>query len=1386
MIVPTLLLFLLLMAGFFTVTVTAAEIVDSGYCGGEGDGKNLTWTLSSEGTLKIGGAGTMKNYSDSSSNRAPWYLYGYVRSYAIRKLVIFDGVTSIGEMAFSSCRDLKSITIPDSVTSIGSCAFMDCRELESVTIPDRVTSVKDWVFAGCSKLTSIEIPNSVTSIGNSAFSRCSELTNIEIPNSVTSIGERAFYYCALTSIEIPNSVTSIGESVFALCSRLTNIEIPNSVTSIGVETFLHCSGLTSIKIPDSITSIGEYAFYGCSALTSVEIPNNVTSIGTLAFCGCSGLTSVAIPDSVTSIGGSAFEGCSGLTSVEIPDSVTSIRIKAFKDCSSLTSVEIPDSVTSIDHSAFEGCSGLTSIEIPDSVTSIGYSAFKDCSGLTSVEIPNSVTSIGGSAFYGCSALTNIYFSGSKEQWDAIEKTNSGLSSDVTIHYESTGLEEPEKSLTFDKQSYTAKVGETIALSATFLASRGPTDMKWFCDDTEAVSLVAETSVAGPFPDMETTFYVSHQMVGNKAGTYEITLTASGLTATTTLVISEDSSETTEDEVSIARSEYSISIDETGIINADSRSGAGIHWKISGDAIKRYEIIDESIAPPEDGWNNPEQETSWTFQFIGVHAGQATITAYVSTGESASCVVTVEEGNPYYISLSSFSGVAFEEGKTQTIEAQLCSRKTQKPVSEDELKSVEQITWESSDGNVVAFDKEGHTSLKFEDNISHGFWGNNHDKVKLYGRGSGGATVSCYMTINGYVVYSHTTVTVYSKGSNEIISGVEKWKRAYESYVQALEAYLDKYSKKGNAISIEEQGELLMLADLSKPRSDRLVGFVNTADEADDVKLKYVYQAVAQFLADKSPNSFEKIGVKDVDNIAGAITRAVLNFVDTRSYPYNYSHGGKPIYIEISGISAGTASFRKVVYNGEDVAHIISRQNEVLSVLVDYVGKLIELDRDIVKLAYKEALKEVFGKDIGALLEDSVKERVAKSLGEYASRFAETGINDIVKDFQYCIDYYGHLKKVFSLSTADPWNVVDAMSAMNFDSNPDNIKDYTVKKAMKALKTAGESLEDLLRKAIRQQDPEFEQGLTDLYDFLFHFHCPITIAVYSGDVQVGLLSEDDLWYNSDYVYIEQYGEEKNVYAHSGTALRFEVVGTDEGTLDYIVEEFKDGESVQRMNYYDINLYEGKTVSINSSGATITDDDAIRSESEGEPIFCDETLTADDYETASVLISSLASPHRGGQVQGCGSYVRGDRISLRAVPENAFLFKGWWSNEGELVSLDRIYEFTAREDVNLTAMFVEDTEEIENPDAVVITSATLDKADGLKVRAAIQCPENINATAYCAFYKSNGQMVSVEAESLQTGENDLTLPVDSSIIAIAKIYVLDERFVPQCQYAAIEIS
>ena len=297
---------------------------------------NLTWTLDADGKLTISGTGAMKDYSSSEGNRSPAH-----NNSNVKKVVIEDGVTSIGNQAFPFCQKLASVTIPDSVTSIGYGAFYNCSSLTNIVIPNSVTSIGNSVFERCSNLSNITLSNNITSIGSGAFTDCSSLTSITIPDSVTSIGGNAFSDCrSLTSITIPDKVTSIEYAAFDGCSRLTSITIPDSITSIGDFAFRYCKSLPSITIPDSVPSIGNYAFFDCSSLTSITIPDSVTSIGNSAFRYCKNLPSITIPDSVTSIGNYAFAYCKNLPSITIPDSVTSIGELAFSDCTSLQTISL--------------------------------------------------------------------------------------------------------------------------------------------------------------------------------------------------------------------------------------------------------------------------------------------------------------------------------------------------------------------------------------------------------------------------------------------------------------------------------------------------------------------------------------------------------------------------------------------------------------------------------------------------------------------------------------------------------------------------------------------------------------------------------------------------------------------------------------------------------------------------------------------------------------------------------------------------------------------------------------------------------------------------------------------------------------------------------------
>ncbi len=186
----------------------SAKAESSGTCG-----PNLKWHLTHDGVLTITGKGRMDNYYDDD-----YYGGGPWRYYDIKRVIIGDSVTTIGEYAFSGCRSLTSVTISNSVTTIGYSAFRECNSLTSVTIPNSVTTIGAGAFSHCSSLTSVTIPNSVTTIGDNAFSYCKSLTSVTIPNSVTTIGDGAFSDCSsLISVTIPNSVTTIGGWAFSDC-----------------------------------------------------------------------------------------------------------------------------------------------------------------------------------------------------------------------------------------------------------------------------------------------------------------------------------------------------------------------------------------------------------------------------------------------------------------------------------------------------------------------------------------------------------------------------------------------------------------------------------------------------------------------------------------------------------------------------------------------------------------------------------------------------------------------------------------------------------------------------------------------------------------------------------------------------------------------------------------------------------------------------------------------------------------------------------------------------------------------------------------------------------------------------------------------------------------
>ena len=394
-----------------SVSVTVPDPSKGGKCG-----DNVEWKITGD-TLCISGSGKMYDYDNlgSSKNKVPW-------KKSFSKVVISDGVTSIGSCAFEGCESLSSVSIPASVKSIGERAFQFCMSLSSIVIPEGVETIGDSAFSAAEGLKRITLPSTLKSIGSAAFAQLIDLETITLPEGLETIGDSAFIGCdRLKTLTIPASVKSIGASICRGCKSFTGYIVSEAspyycvvggvLYTKDMTELLSCLpgvvSTVSFTVPDSVKVIGDEAFYGCALANGITLPEGLEKIGDKAFAECIFLSSLNAPASLRSIGDYAFIRCNSLETVTFSGSLDSIGKEAFKSCTMLKSVTMPDKLGSLGDEAFHFCENLESIVISDGLKSIGFMTFAGCRNLASVTLPTTLQSIGKEAFSGCTHLKNF-------------------------------------------------------------------------------------------------------------------------------------------------------------------------------------------------------------------------------------------------------------------------------------------------------------------------------------------------------------------------------------------------------------------------------------------------------------------------------------------------------------------------------------------------------------------------------------------------------------------------------------------------------------------------------------------------------------------------------------------------------------------------------------------------------------------------------------------------------------------------------------------------------------------------------------------------------------------------------------------------------------------
>lgn len=461
--------------------------VASGNCGKNDTGTapwadNVKWKVTTDDdvnyTLTISGTGEMADFDNTvfgeNGNNAPWIKANETNNgsagmrWNVTKVVIEDGVTTIGKKAFNSCNSIESVSIGSGVEKIGECAFLDCSGLTIVTIPANISQINDYAFGSCQNLSTVVIEkDDVVGHGYRIFNRCAADLVILLPKASTKAAyvsrwdEYADNYGVGGSAGGNAAYEIIGDAVVlsgggADATIINNVVTANNATAILVEdkdvlaayqtAWSANSTLKNLlkrgakigkdcawKLDDgnkSLTLLGSgkadgvkiYDVFYMFSDESIAIQTiNVSNLADITYYStaldwednykmlvCSGVCGANNT-------GTAPWGTGVTWSVAYIDGAWTLTISGSGEMADFDNTNFNENGTNapwLKANQWNNGSGgmlwdVKKVVIEDGVTSIGQSAFDHCSSIESVSIGSTITSIGLFTFRSCNGLTAV-------------------------------------------------------------------------------------------------------------------------------------------------------------------------------------------------------------------------------------------------------------------------------------------------------------------------------------------------------------------------------------------------------------------------------------------------------------------------------------------------------------------------------------------------------------------------------------------------------------------------------------------------------------------------------------------------------------------------------------------------------------------------------------------------------------------------------------------------------------------------------------------------------------------------------------------------------------------------------------------------------------------
>lgn len=253
-----------------------------------GEWENGTWSFAN-GTLTILGNGDMEDYRDDPAAR-PWAEFAS----EITKVVIGDGVSSVGECAFTRLTNLKTVVCGADVSRLGYDAFSYDPALTDLFFYGPILEIGQGTVYGSSALSSVVLTGQTEeefleaasvmryneNYANASFAVHEEQSGSVSASGTWSRGSWTLENGTLTvsgSGRMPDFNASNPAPWMEYAQDISNVVVGDGVLSVGSNAFSHLTELQSVKCGKDVSVIGMDAF-AYSTVREIVFGHKITSI----------------------------------------------------------------------------------------------------------------------------------------------------------------------------------------------------------------------------------------------------------------------------------------------------------------------------------------------------------------------------------------------------------------------------------------------------------------------------------------------------------------------------------------------------------------------------------------------------------------------------------------------------------------------------------------------------------------------------------------------------------------------------------------------------------------------------------------------------------------------------------------------------------------------------------------------------------------------------------------------------------------------------------------------------------------------------------------------------------------------------------------------------